>query len=191
MRRTFVMAALAAASLMLSLTACSGSGEPGATATVTVTATATATVTATPSPSPTPTPAAPDAIGVGQMQESGGWKVTVHSVDMNPAPDAPAPDSAGTKWVAADVETCNPDVAGAEITNSPWRLIDDRSRQFEPSSLGYNQFPQPSYGFGDTPIAPGQCIRGWIVFVVAKDAKLTTVLYQPATLDPLHWTIAQ
>lgn len=180
----------AVALLAFALTSCAGTpADP-------VTVTVTETVTAEPEPEPEQDETAaeeveaPTTFAVGQTQTmDDGWTVTVYAVDTDPAPNAPAPESAGTKWTAADVETCNSDSTGASVSSSPWNIVDTANRQFEPSSVGYQQFPEPSYGWGDVPIAPGECIRGWIVFTVAQDAQLTTVKYQPSGLEPMLWAI--
>jgi hypothetical protein len=165
---------------LLLLTGCAGASAP------------TPTVTATPTPEagPTEVPPEPADHALGEVIEhSGGWKVTLHQVVLDSALDGPQPEAPGDKWASIDIESCNGTTPDAYITTSPWRLVANDNRQFQSSSIGYNSFPNPDYAAGDTPIAANECIRGWITFVVARDAAITTVKYSPSLGDPIAWTV--
>lgn len=178
MRRTWIIALGA----VLALTGCSGTPTPAPTVTVTV------TVTATPTPVPTPAAAPADTtLTLGTPARVPGGTLTAYAVNADSAPDAPKPLSANDHWASADVEFC-PNAAST-VTTTWWRLADANHRDYEASSIGYNQFPSPSYAWGDTPVAAGTCHRGWITFVVADDANLQTVKYTNNRGDAIQWKI--
>jgi hypothetical protein len=172
---------------VLLLGGCSAA-SPGQTPVPAVTVTTTVTATPSPSPTPTPEPAAP-TLGVG-VPHSNGWTVTLHSIDLNSAANGPQPQTASDKWVSIDVENCNGTTPNALLTSSPWRLIATDNRQFESSSTGYVTFPEPQLTFGETAIAPGECIRGWFTFVVARDATITSVKYSPNGGSAIIWPVS-
>jgi hypothetical protein len=134
-------------------------------------ASTTATPTAPAPPAPTVHPlGATVAIGDGYA------KVTVYAYKQPVATGAPKPDQADYGYGAADVKVCNV-TGGSTVSNLPWTLTYPDSTTASPSSLEYRQFPLPEYPFGDTPLNVGQCIRGWIVFVVPEARRPATVHY--------------
>lgn len=104
-----------------------------------------------------------------------GTKITVYKFDPEVAADGPQPDSDTDKWVAADLEVCVAE--DSYISSLPWSIRDTENHNFTPSSTGYNSFPEPNYTWGDEALSSGDCRRGWLVFVVNKDADLTTISY--------------
>jgi hypothetical protein len=153
--------------------------------------TVTATPEAVPKPTSTPTPVADPPHALGEvLTHSGDWKVTLHQVVLDSAVRGPQPQNAADKWASIEVENCNGSEPDAYIGGMPWRLVASDNRQFQESSTGYSSFPEPSYAFGDTAIVPGECIRGWITFVVARDAVITGVKYSPSLGVPVLWPIA-
>ena len=150
-----------------------------------------------PEPSPTPTEAAPVVtpephLPFGQAASlSDGSTVTVHAVNMDPAPDAPAPAAQDAHWVAVDVEGCwsAQTPANSVFTNMAWALRDSENRQYQPSNVTYQQFPQPAYGFSDTPVVAGECVRGWISYEIPNGEHLAEVKYQSQAGGPFYWAV--
>lgn len=172
--------ALVGAGLLLS--ACAGEPAPA----VTVETTVTASPEAVPSPTPSPTTASP--LATGETADFGQFSMTVHGVDLDPAPEpGPQPQRAEDKWASADVEYCTD--ADTTVTDYWWRLHAADNRQYSASSTGYETFPEPAYAWGEVPVSAGTCHRGWITFVVGKDAQLTTVGYQNDRGDAARWAI--
>lgn len=83
-----------------------------------------------------------------------------------------------------------PTIAGT-ITNDPWSLIGNDSGSYDPSNIGYAQFPQPQYPFGEHPVSAGECVRGWIVLDVLRSVAITKIRYsvQDASGTPIitYW----
>ncbi|MET0989860.1 MAG: hypothetical protein ABWY54_04355 [Glaciihabitans sp.] len=168
----------------LLLSGCAGTPVPGPTVTVTVTATPEAEPEATATPKADPPHKLAEVV-----THSGDWTVTLHQVVLDSATGGPQPENSTDKWASIEVENCNGTEPEAYITGMPWRLVASDNRQFQESSTGYSSFPEPSYAFGDTAIAAGECIRGWITFVVARDAVITGVKYSPSLGVPVLWPI--
>ncbi|MCU1690639.1 MAG: hypothetical protein JWN20_2567, partial [Jatrophihabitantaceae bacterium] len=105
------------------------------------------------------------------------------------APKAPAPSDGNSDWAALDVQVCVDAAAGSIITNNPWTLVGSDNRSYEPSGVGYNQFPVPGYPFGEQKLAAGECVRGWIVFPVTKGAKIVAARYS-IQAGITRWTTA-
>ncbi len=106
------------------------------------------------------------------------------------APNAPSPESAGTEWVAIDVQTClNAAQTGGTLSNAAWSVTDAGNGRTDPSSTIYRQFPAPEYPT-QSYIDPNSCVRGWIVFPILAGRALTTIRYsRDATAAPLAtWT---
>ncbi|MEN2738252.1 DUF4352 domain-containing protein [Microbacterium sp. X-17] len=179
------MKKLIAVAALAGTVALSGCSTPGPVPTVTVTR----TVTVTASPAPVPSPAQATPLALGSTATANGATVTVHALDANSAPNAPAPQSANSKWASADVEVCNTGNAAISTSSQPWRLVGNGNLRFQPSSIGYNQFPEPDYTFGEETVAPGECRRGWITFVVQQDATLTAVTYTNSPGFIARWAL--
>lgn len=165
--RTLILASSA-----IALTACSSNlsaDSPEPTATVTATETVTAT--------PTPPPAPEEPLAIGEEAQFQDFSVTMHNIDQDPAPEpGPQPERETDKWVSTDVEYCSHNIDGI-YSSSEWTLRDAENRSFSSSSTGYATFPEPNFSFGDESIAPGECRRGWITFVVNKESELTELKY--------------
>lgn len=140
------------------------------------------TAAATPPAATVSIAAATTATEAGTMklgQKVDGPKMTVvaYAYKQPVAAKAPKPDQDGFEWAAADVEVCAKE-AGF-LNNSVWVLIYADHTRFEPSSVGYRQFPEPEYPWADTDVTAGQCVRGWITFAVPAGQRPVTVHYQP------------
>jgi hypothetical protein len=140
--------------------------EPAQTVTVTAKA-------ATTSPAGT---AADAVLILGKTWSGDHSRVTVYGYKRGAAPDAPAPDVANREWQAIDVKVCV-DQAKAIVSDEPWSLIGADAGLYTPSSIGYGQFPQPAYPFGEQAVTRGQCVRGWIVFDVTRSVKIKQIEY--------------
>lgn len=110
---------------------------------------------------------------------------------QRPAPtSAPAPQQAGTEWVAIDVQTClDADQPAGQLWSRAWTVTDAGNGLTEPSSVTYDQFPAPQYPI-QTYFEPGTCIRGWIVYPIVTGRELTRIRYLPdvASVPLASWT---
>lgn len=169
--------ALAGAAILL--TGCAGVTEPAPTVTVYETVTATPEV-----------PELEDVLAIGTVATFDSFTMVVHAVDLDSAPEpAPQPDRPENKWASADVEFCA--TAGdTSVTSYWWRMDSADNRHWEPSSSGYSAFPEPDYAFGEQAVPGGTCRRGWITFVVGKDAVLETVSYSNDKGTSAKWDIS-
>ena len=122
------------------------------------------------------------------VDDGNGHKATYYSTQRPAARNAPDPQEPGNEWVAVDVKTCYG--AGVETfdNNSSWVLVDKNDGNYEPSSIGYDQFPSPKFPFGDMTVTNGQCVRGWIVYSVPVGTPLVNVAYMPyGATSPVMW----
>lgn len=150
------------------------------------------TPTATKSPTPTPTPTQEPVVNVigSTVELSTGATAVVLGYESASAPDAPLPQDPGNHWVSLDVQVCNNSTTDSYATTNPWTLRDSDNRSYDSSSVGYNQFPNPQYAWGEVPLIAGECLRGWITFPVLDGAVLTTARYvSPATGDHVDWVL--
>lgn len=132
------------------------------------------------------TTAATSEFALGEtFNNPNGSMVTAFDVVRPAAPDAPAPSSPNTEWAAADVQVCIGTTVppGATVSGQYWKLRDANNGQYDRSSLGYNQFPQPQYPI-EQPVSGGECFRGWIVFPVVIGVALTAVVYAAPSIQP-------
>lgn len=146
-------------------------------------------VSKTTPPSTSDAPSTPASLAMGEEYETGVSSITVFQFDQDAAPSAPTPESPGTKWVAADVQVCSDQ--GGYVNTIPWSLVGADNGRYEVSSTGYDGFPSPAYPWGDAPIAAGECIRGWIVFVAPTAAAVEYVRYAPQNpnVEPMRWKV--
>lgn len=169
---------IATAAILL-VSSCSSSGTPKPTASAGGAPSATETPTPEALPTESPTEIGSTVISLGDTTQisytdgPGTGSLTVYSYKQPVASSAPRPQTSGYTWGAIDVKEC----AGENdtVNNSPWTLVYGDDTQLEPSSLGYNQFPEPEFPFGDKNLPSGRCVRGWIVFPVPKTTKPTMV----------------
>lgn len=170
---------------VLVLTGCSI--DKGASSPSSASSTSSASSFTTPT---TTSPAPPASLPMGQTYSNEAGDVTVYAYKPDAAPGAPPPTSPGTGWAAADVQVC---VKQANYVNDlPWALVGSDNGRYAPSSTGYGSFPSPKYPMGDTPVAIGECVRGWIVFVVPTGATVAFVRYAPSSgvIPPTRWAVA-
>lgn len=200
--------AVAAAALALASAGCGDDGKPTAAASSAPATTARPSASArapspspsasTPaSPSPTFDPTAPLAMGKTFATADGVATAMVYSYRHNVARTAPRPEEQpGYVWAAIDVKVCAHKPAGEQehqgiaVSNSPWTLVYADDSQIEASSVGYNQFPEPEYPFGEKAVAWGRCIRGWITYPVPGEKRPIAVEYAPEgqAVAP-RWTV--
>ena len=73
--------------------------------------------------------------------------------------------------------------------NASPSLVDGNNGNYQPSSIGYDQFPTPKLPFGDMTVTNGQWVRGWIVYAVPIGTPLVNVAYMPyGARSPVMWT---
>lgn len=135
-----------------------------------------------PSSTPSPTPSPIHALGETAALDAIA-DVTAYAFKQPVAPNATKPDQPGFVWAAIDVKACagagDGTHAGITVTNDPWGLTYADSTYIEHSPIGYQQFPQPSYPWGEHALNWGQCVRGWITFAVPADRRPVTIEYRP------------
>lgn len=141
-----------------------------------------ASVTAEPAAPPAPAPSAtsvqaPALLKLGAKADSAYVTSVAYAYKQPVAANAPKPDQDGYEWGAADVEVCAKGTG--YLNNSTWVLTYADHTRIEASSVGYRQFPQPAYPWGDTDVTAGQCVRGWITYAVPAGKRPATVHYQP------------
>lgn len=148
------------------------------------------TATKSSQPTPTPTPTAVVNVVGSTVELETGATVAVLAYEPASAPEAPLPQDPGNHWVSLDVQVCNNSAADSYATTNPWTLRDSDNRNYDSSSVGYNQFPNPQYAWGEVPLPAGECLRGWITFPVLDGASLMTARYvSPATGDHTDWVL--
>lgn len=151
------------------------------------------------SPSPSPPPEPTYTLGDEQESNSGG-QVTGLDYQQPVAEDSPQPVDAGYpegyQWAGLDVKVCVPDSPppsgsdGYYITTTVWKLAFPDGSLVDTSHTGYQGFPQPEYPWGDTEVALGQCIRGWLVFPVPSDDQPSGVHYTGGN-GVLQWKLSE
>ena len=193
MRR--VLACLGVAVATGGLAGCGSGSDTAADAAATTAATtaisSSPASTSSSAPSTSSAPTSTSRPGPGSAVQTPSGSVTYFGQQRPAAPDAPAPQQAGTEWAAIDVQVCLDagQPQGGDLSNDAWTVTDTGNGQTDPSSLTYNQFPAPEYpvqGYID----PGTCVRGWIVYPIVVGRDLTTVRYFPTSAPaPLaSWT---
>lgn len=131
----------------------------------------------------------PSALPLGAAAEFPNLVVTAHALDLDSSPPpAPQPQRETDRWVSLDIEICNGYSQTATASGEPWGLVTADNRRFTSSDTGYSTFPVPDVTFG-ADIAAGECVRGWVTFVVAKDAVLESVLYSNSGGDRATWQL--
>jgi hypothetical protein len=173
---------------VLQFAGCSASdGEvsPAPTETVTVTATATITTTAAPE---VPSARKPARIG----SEVTGDGVVVQMIEVDP--NTPVDFEDHERWASALVKTCatvdTKDGEPLEVSWAAWQIADGQSGVYNITDVtGGLTYPLPTYPQFPQRLTKGQCVRGWVTFNVAPDAKLSQVIYGNGGADPIHWSI--
>ncbi len=202
MRQRTIRLGAVALIAVLSAAGCGGDDRPTLAAAssavpLPTTASPSPTVTSSPTASPSPTvdPYAPLAMRRAFTTSDGIGSATVYGYRHNVARTAPRPEEQpGYVWAAIDVKVCalRSDAApdGISVSDGPWTLVYDDDSQIEASSVGYSQFPEPGYPFGDKRLAPGRCVRGWITYGVPGKQRPVAVEYAPEG-EPVapRWTV--
>jgi hypothetical protein len=191
LNHTLARRAATIAALAIALTGCDGDQAAPTPAAATGSPTVPASLTPSPSsasPSPTASPSPsvdPYALlpmGKSFTKTNRSATATVYSYRHNVARSAPRPDEQpGYVWGAIDVKVCISKTFTGEayVNTNPWTLAYADDTQIESSSVGYQQFPEPEYPWGDKRVAAGRCIRGWITFPVPAKPRPVAVEYAP------------
>lgn len=147
--------------------------------------TKTITVTALPK---LPTMAKPAPLGT---QEAGD-QVLVTALKFRPhIPVAQGLDDPA--WAAALIKLCatsnkQPNGKPLVVSSQAWQISTADGGMFNPT--GWNGVgPLPSYSATGTRLVKGQCIKGWIVFTVAKGAKISRIIYSNGSGQPIFWSV--
>ncbi|EFQ84758.1 hypothetical protein HMPREF0063_10099 [Aeromicrobium marinum DSM 15272] len=136
-------------------------------------------------PEPSPTP-------VGTEITLGGARAAVLEYQTSVPPAEVA--EPGQRWDAALVSSCNDAVTETEATTvafneRAWQLRDGAGGRYEASTVKYRQFPVPVYP-SDINLQIGDCVQGWIVFPVAADAQIESVVWSVDGEDLSTWTLS-
>ncbi|MCX4474775.1 hypothetical protein OOK41_31440 [Micromonospora sp. NBC_01655] len=171
---TAALVALAAA-----LAGCSSDTKPAAappSSPPPPTASSSPTGSPTASPSPSVNPDTPLPLGKRRDRTADGYvTATVYGYRHNVAKSAPRPDEQpGYVWGAADVKVCaNKDISASSVgvSHGPWVLVFADDTVAEPSSTGYESFPEPAYPWAEKrPRAGPVCAGGSPCAVAAASA---------------------
>ena len=136
---------------------------------------------ATPTPEPTPTqvPTAtpvptPSPVVIGTTVEAGGSSYTLNEV-MDPAPAGVFGVSAGKRLVALDITQVGMSEGGSQYNLLLFEIQDADGYVYSTGIADAGVGPR----FGSGELAPGQIVRGWVVFEVPESARLVSVLASP------------
>lgn len=146
-----------------------------------VTVTATVTVTASPA-----APATAANLALGQPIEAPGVaKMTVSQFQAFPKGNHDMP------LVGAMAQGCNQSAAAIEFSNGPWSAAAADGSSFTVMGTFYGNDPVPQYPI-QRGVAPGQCVKGWLLFEVPTGITITTVRYVAASSTLLMgtWKVA-
>jgi hypothetical protein len=128
------------------------------------------------------------ALGQSALANNGQVEATVYAYRQPVA----GPASSGGVWAAADVQVCVDRGAIFDVTISqgPWLLVTPDGSTVNPSLTGDAQFPQPGYPNDHRRLAPGACVRGWLVFALPGTTRPVSVEYAPAGGNPVTWPVS-
>lgn len=132
-----------------------------------------------------PAPASPasagPALGTSAQADNGQVEATVYGYREQPG-----------VWGAADVQVCVVHTAIFDVTISqdPWQVLLSDGGALAPKLAGDPHAPQPGYPTDHRRVAPGQCVRGWLVFPAPASGRPVAVQYTPAGARPLTWTLS-
>jgi hypothetical protein len=143
-----------------------------------------ASASATPSPTPSGHPP-----GARVTANNGLVEATVFGYQQPTATGAAAPEQGGYVWGAVDAQACASatDLFNVTVSSTPWQLRYADGSQITPSKAADPQFPQPLYPSTQTSLAPGACVRGWIVFAVPANTDPMLIRYAPRDATPVDW----
>lgn len=184
--RKLVVATLVGGGLIL--TACASTPTAEKTITAQVPTTVVVTESALPASSssssslaaaPTSTAAAPvvppvdEVVPLGSTQTiPGRGRVTAYAIDRAVPP--PQYDDSGAPRTALDAEVCV-EAASAGVSADPWSLVDANSGRYTKDYDSDGKLPQ--YPLNLTPVAVGECTRGWIMINIPPETQVTGVRY--------------
>lgn len=140
--------------------------------------------------SPETTPVVPGGAKTYKFGEKAGnaeVTATAYAFKQPVAKNATPPDQEGFEWGAADVEVCP--AADGTVAHDNWHLVYADHTVMDPSSVGYQQFPQPEYPWDERAVSGGRCIRGWITFAVPVGKKPVMVEYSPRNYV-IDWAVS-
>jgi len=168
--------ALVAATVVVTLSLANGSTpQPAAQQSQAPASTPTA---AAPVTTATAVTATPSTLNLGAKTTTARGSTAIAYAYKQPvAKNAPPPDQDGFEWGAADVEICP--VTTNIVVNGSWRLIYADNTTIDPSSIGYQQFPEPAFPWGEREVAGGRCVRGWIVYPAPIGKKPKYIEFAP------------
>jgi hypothetical protein len=165
------------------VTACGGSAHTAPSSTSTAAAaqpsSSAAPAASTPPRTTTPrrtTPAAPQVLPIGAPFDTRyvtakvvAWRPTAPLYEARPQP--------GERYAALEVKVCAKQ-AGA-VSNAPWSLVGSDSGNYDTVITGGGLIePQyPSGRTGGQQLAAGECLLGWITYVVPTNAVIVTAKY--------------
>lgn len=155
---------------------------PSATPTASATTTSpTASATATPSGESS---GASERKALGEFVEFDNVKVRALEVDADP----PGQDD-DRPGQAALVEVCLKGPDQAILTSRVWTLLDEDGGRYVRSGRGNSDYPHPTYPDSDADVySPGECARGWIMFVTNDDTNIAAVRYASTKGNIATWT---
>ncbi|MFI0484901.1 hypothetical protein [Actinomadura sp. 9N215] len=106
------------------------------------------------------------------------------------------PSRPGYEFAGLDAGVClkkTPDGAPAGISIDPWSLAYADDTRVEPATTVAESFSVPLYPQLDKSVGVGDCVRGWVVFEVAKGKRPVRTTYTPTNTDTparsLQWVI--
>lgn len=136
---------------------------------------------------PAATTDAPAAVGVTQSLTDGDARADVTVFDVGPVPDGVGLGllGEGQQYVGVDAQVCG-NFAGQVGAMDRWALTDASNARYEPTTE--NGKP-PVYPYRPVPLAPGECVRGWVMFETVKDADLVSVRYSTGDGHLLRWAV--
>lgn len=152
--------------------------------------TATATVTVTASPEATEQEG---ILELGTTADVGFARITALKLDSEvPVDNFPSQK----RWAAVLVRTCatadEVDGEPLRVGWGPWTVSDRADGLYQVTGVtGGITYPVPTYPL-DPPqrLVKGQCVKGWIPFNVAPEARLASVTYaSEAVPDPVTWRL--
>jgi hypothetical protein len=125
------------------------------------------------SPGSSPSPAGP-ALGQPTQADNGQVEATVYAYRQG----------------AADVQVCVVPTAIFDVTISrgPWLLLLSGGATVAPKVAGADA-PQPGYPTDHRRLAPGQCVRGWLVFPLPSGGPPVAIQYAPTGAHPVTWLL--
>ena len=116
---------------------------------------------------------------LGETLELAGAQYTVYAVKNG--------EAYGPKPVtAADIKICLDETNA--ITGKFWAITDDQDRTLTPQYVTTDDF-QPLYPLDLTPVAGGDCFRGWLPMPSPQGFKTASVKYTWADSDGTNATV--